>query len=415
MFAHLRHQVNDNNNAYAHHLLLVIDSSIQQWVRALRWTRENADDISNTMDETEPFGGMLGKGGEIPDWMRCYSSAGIGRRFTGICKVWRKRMEERGFFAGEKLKVAVLAKCVILPCINCEPERGEGWTCWGLSMGDKIDKIVPQEWYAKDGSRFRVCHLDGEDEMRCSCGCSTPVDVEKENGRMIFLSPFADLSSGTNPDRSNKYELKVEWHTGPIWAPSGEDCYFHAWVEDDCSGSGARLVDVSDLQRNVCRKIFADDRFNRLVFLPLVVHNVTWLTKNSRASFDNVTGEFLDNVTGQVLDRDTEKVELEFGPLKCSNLEGPLYTICHFDAQQSTELMVAKARLRDTMHAMLSWHNLFAPRQVSDEDKVHYVLDYSEFGHGDNALTRRFWRDFASAVFDALTQIEELKQTSDFK
>ena len=393
-------------DASAHHFELFIDCNLTEWNVALAWIRANSHALPpphQNVDEHAPFGGILGIDEKLPEWAKFYGLAGTGRKVAGICTVWRKRMQANGFVAGKKLGVAVLAKSMILPCVLCAPDRGDGRTCWGVSMGGTV---VPRVWYAKNGIKFDVSNADEDDNMRCACDSGAKAEfVEEAKGCLILLTPCAVQrgGSGYTTDKLNTFELEVEWRKGPHWATLADERVISACVPDDWGGKiGARIVSQADLTRNVCRAIFADKPFNRKVFLPLVKHHCTLRKKDSPNCFDVVTGELDDG--------GAKECELEFGPLK-RNIEGNMATICYdLTEQESNELVVSKACLRDTMSAMLSWHHLLSPNTVCGEDKITYVLDYSEFGHGEHSLSRTFFSRFAEGVLHALKQCEEITQ-----
>ena len=117
------------------HFTLVIDRNLIKWKVALAWIRDNSQSLHSphNVDEHAPFGGILGTDEKLPEWAKFYGLAGTGRKVAGICTVWRKRMQASGFETGKKLKVAVLAKSMIMPCVLCAPDRGmEGRVGKGL-------------------------------------------------------------------------------------------------------------------------------------------------------------------------------------------------------------------------------------------------------------------------------------------
>lgn len=384
------------------HFNCVIDSNANDWKAAMVWYRANWDNLHTPEidGEESPFGGILGNEEKMPNWAIFYGKLGTGRKVCGICKAWRKRLKASGFEAGEKLAVVVLAKSMIMPCDMCEADRGVGWTCWGISMPGHGKRVIPKVWYAKNGAKFDVNDANHEDQMKCTCGGDETAEFQKGEGYLILLTPCALLSglNGIEEDRTNAFELKVQWREGVHWAPLAADRVVSAHVVDDGGRIGETLRTMESLRNNVCRVIFADHHMNRKILLPLLVHNGTMRKSDCMNCFDTVTGEL---VGGEGAAR-----ELQFGPLK-RNIEGTMQNICcGLNLDETCQLMVAKKRLCGTMGAMLSWHHLLSSRNVDQSDLVTYSLDNGALGNGERSLSRAFFSRFAEGVLHALDQCD---------
>ena len=97
----------------------------------------------------------------------------------------------------------------------------------------------------RTGVKFDVSNADDDDNMRCTCGSDEKAEfVEEAKGCLILLTPCAVQRGGARytADKSNAFELEVEWRKGPHWATLADERMIAACVPDDCGGIGARIV-----------------------------------------------------------------------------------------------------------------------------------------------------------------------------